>query len=127
MNTTEVSAGVIRNKYGQILICRRTGTLAGLSEFPGGKREFGETIEECLIRELHEELQIDVKVFGILHTVDVIKEEKQLRLIFISAELQENQVPKATVHSEIRWIDPISLAEYDFCPADIQFLHEYPL
>ena len=57
----EVVAGVIRDKTGRILLARRTEgrDLAGLWEFPGGKREPGETPEAALARELHEELGID--------------------------------------------------------------------
>ena len=58
----DVVAGVIRDKTGRILLARRTEgrDLAGLWEFPGGKREAGETAEGALARELKEELGIDI-------------------------------------------------------------------
>ena len=58
----EVSAGIVRRQDGKILICRRGEGRknAHLWEFPGGKREAGESAAACLIRELREELSLDV-------------------------------------------------------------------
>jgi A/G-specific adenine glycosylase len=60
----EVAAGVIQDQAGHILIAQRPleGMLGGLWEFPGGKREAGETLPECLRREIAEELGIDIEV-----------------------------------------------------------------
>jgi len=70
----DVAAGVIRDRKGRILIAQRlpTGLLGGLWEFPGGKREVGETLEHCLEREIKEELgirvNVDEKIAAIRHT-----------------------------------------------------------
>ena len=58
MEIIEVAAGVVRRADGRVLICRRTGRLEGLWEFPGGKLEPGETPAQCLQRELMEETGI---------------------------------------------------------------------
>ena len=58
MEIIEVAAGVVRRADGRVLICRRTGRLEGLWEFPGGKLEPGETPAQCLERELMEETGI---------------------------------------------------------------------
>ena len=58
----EVSAGVVYDREGRILICQRGEgrNNAHLWEFPGGKREAGESAADCLVRELMEELQLPV-------------------------------------------------------------------
>ena len=60
----DVTAAVIRRDDGRLLIAQRPldGMLGGLWEFPGGKRESGETLEECLKREIREELAIEIEV-----------------------------------------------------------------
>ena len=60
----DVAAGVIRDAQGRLLIAQRPldGLLGGLWEFPGGKRESGESLQDCLRRELREELAIEVEV-----------------------------------------------------------------
>src|SRR3546814_12798986 len=59
-----VSAAVMEDGQGRVLLTRRSddGDLAGAWEFPGGKREHGETAQQALCRELHEELGIRVRV-----------------------------------------------------------------
>src|SRR5690606_4370812 len=63
LRSIHVVAAVITDARGRILLNRRTGNsdMAGLWEFPGGKREPGETSEQALVRELHEELGIDAE------------------------------------------------------------------
>ena len=57
MKTIDVAAGVVRDAAGRVLLCMRKGALQGLWEFPGGRREPGESLAECLKRELMEELE----------------------------------------------------------------------
>ena len=62
-NLVEVSAALIF-RYGKLLITRRHAKshLGGLWEFPGCKREAGETFEQCLVREIREELGVEISV-----------------------------------------------------------------
>ena len=75
MEIIEVAAGVVRRADGRVLICRRTGRLEGLWEFPGGKLEPGETPAQCLQRELMEELDLRVHAGDVLAEVE--REEKR--------------------------------------------------
>ncbi|MBN2685141.1 MAG: A/G-specific adenine glycosylase [Pontiellaceae bacterium] len=66
-----VGAAVVTNRKGEVLIAQRRDQdmLGGLWEFPGGKQETGETIQQCIARELKEELGIQVSVGDFLVTV----------------------------------------------------------
>ena len=63
-----VSAAIIRNTAGEILICQRGagGSCAFLWEFPGGKQEAGEKAADCLVRECREELGIEIDIVALL-------------------------------------------------------------
>ena len=66
-----IGVAVINNHQGKILIDRRKseGEMGGLWEFPGGKIEAGETVEECIRREVKEELDIEIAVGDRLTTI----------------------------------------------------------
>ena len=118
--TIEVVAGVIRDRRGRILLARRTEgrDLAGLWEFPGGKREPGETAEEALKRELREELGIEINVGAPLIRVPQAYPTKRLRL-----DVHEVHAWRGTVRGlegqALAWVPPHKLAGYAMPPADI--------
>ena len=87
MQTIEVAAGVVRDKTGRVLICRRKGALDGLWEFPGGKREPGESFADCLRRELLEELDLAVEPGETLGEVVRQEDGRVIRLVFVAAAL----------------------------------------
>lgn len=110
----EVSAGVVCDREGRLLICKRGEGRknAHLWEFPGGKVEAGESPADCLVRELQEELSLAVRVGEPLCT----REEDGIRFHFIRAEALSAPVP--TEHEDVRFVAPRALLGYDFCPAD---------
>jgi 8-oxo-dGTP diphosphatase len=114
----DVTAGII-SRDGYILIARRPAGyhLAGLWEFPGGKLEEGETLFECLEREIKEELDIDVRAQRLFMTVRHEYEKKIVSLhVFECAYLRGD--PKGMDGQEIRWVRPSELKGYEFPPPD---------
>lgn len=120
----EVAAGVVTNADGRILICRRTGALDGLWEFPGGKREKGETFQQCLERELMEELELPVEAGETLGSVLRHEGEKTIWLVFVSAKPKSNELVLHE-HGKSAWVYPDEMNQYTFCPADQSFLSRY--
>ena len=115
----EVSAAIIIED-GKVLLARRAKgeKLAGYWEFPGGKREEDETIDECLVREISEELSLDIEVVGEFDTSDYEYPGGQIRLIGLLAEIRNGVISK-TVHDLVEWIDISSVLDYQLAPADI--------
>jgi len=120
-----VAAGVVTNAEGRILICRRKGALEGLWEFPGGKREKGETFQQCLERELMEELDLAVEAGETLGSVLRSDGEKNIWLVFVSARVKESSALALHVHGKAAWVLPEEMEQYEFCPADAAFLKQY--
>lgn len=120
----DVVAGIVRDPRGRVLICQRTGKLNGLWEFPGGKREVGESFAACLTRELTEELNLTVSPTGILSEMDDSDGETTLHFIFMAASVSLEPTLTLRVHSDARWVDPAQLDQYPFCPADRLFLDQ---
>ncbi|MCX5724219.1 MAG: (deoxy)nucleoside triphosphate pyrophosphohydrolase [Nitrospirae bacterium] len=118
MKVVEVVAGLVY-RDGRYLIARRKADvhLAGFWEFPGGKREAGETLEECLQRELFEELNIRIDWPVPFHVVRHQYPEKTVELHFFRCGIETGQA-SAIDCAEIRWVWPHELADFEFPPAD---------
>ena len=121
-NPIEVAAALVL-RAGKILITQRfAGShLGGLWEFPGGKREPGETFEQCLARELREELGVEVKIGGLFEEITHVYAEKTVRLKFFLCELSEGE-PQPIGCAAVKWVGKQELAEYDFPAADARLL-----
>ena len=107
----------------RVLITRRPkGThLEGLWEFPGGKKEAAETLEECIVREIKEELGVDVDPERLLLTVSHEYETKMVYLhIFECRLLKGSPVPMEG--QEIKWVRPCDMSGYTFPPPDIEVI-----
>ncbi|TWI02896.1 8-oxo-dGTP diphosphatase [Luteimonas cucumeris] len=116
----DVVAGVITDARGRILLARRTEgrDLAGLWEFPGGKREADESPEAALIRELHEELGIHVEIGAALIAVPQQYPHKRLRLDVRHVASWRGGAPKGLDGQALAWVPPHKLASYTMPPAD---------
>ena len=122
MKSIEVSAGLVfRN--GKLLITQRhkDAHLGGLWEFPGGKRETHETFEECLVRELREELGIEVEVGDLLESLTHTYPEKTVSLKFFRCRWKQNE-PRAIDCLDLKWVTAAELRDYEFPAADARLL-----
>jgi 8-oxo-dGTP diphosphatase len=115
----EVLAGVVEDARGRILLTRRTEgrDLAGLWEFPGGKREPGETPEAALARELREELGIDVEIGPPLIRVPHRYPHKRLQLD-VRRIAAWRGTPKGHEGQALAWVPRQKLASYAMPRAD---------
>lgn len=116
----DVVAGVITDARGRILLARRTEgrDLAGLWEFPGGKREADETPEAALIRELREELGIEVDPGAPLIAVPQRYPHKRLRLD-VRRITAWRGIVRGHEGQALAWVPPHKLVDYAMPPADI--------
>jgi mutator protein MutT len=102
----EVAAGLVF-RGGKLLITQRPleSHLGGLWEFPGGKREEGESFEQCLRRELAEELGIEVEVFDLAEELTHAYAEKLVHLKFFRCRWLRHE-PRAILCRDWAWIGP---------------------
>jgi 8-oxo-dGTP diphosphatase len=123
LNTTyQVTAAIIR-KGEKILIARRAPNkdLSGYWEFPGGKIETGETPQECLKRELEEEL-------GIIITVGTffMENEHHYGNKIIQLQAYECEHLSGSIilndHDQVEWVETFEFLNFKFAPADIPFI-----
>ena len=113
-----VAAGLIESN-GQILIARRrnVGRHGRKWEFPGGKVEPNESPEECVRRELQEELGITAKVGELFCVSEYDYPDFSIRLeVYCIRSI--SGYPVALEHDEIRWIEPKQIEDFDFPEAD---------
>lgn len=101
----EVTAAVIQDPDGRVLLARRkeNSFLGGLWEFPGGKREEGESLEECLAREMREELGIEVAVGERLVTLEHGYTHFRITLHVFRCRLIAG-TPRCLDCDEVRWV-----------------------
>ena len=119
----EVVAGLIQDDQGRYLITRRrTGShLAGMWEFPGGKREPGESLEDALRRELTEELSATFAVAEHVETVRWEYPERTVVIHFYRCGLESGTIePRESQAME--WVEARRLKELDFPPADRELI-----
>lgn len=117
----KVVCGIIFNEKNEVFICQRKPekNLGGFWEFPGGKLEDNEIEEDCLRRELMEELGMQVNNLKFFHSHLYDYKTFQINLV---SYLCNTISAKYTLHDHVRyvWINPANLLDYDLAPADIE-------
>ena len=118
-----IGVAVIQDRQGKILIDRRrqSGEMGGLWEFPGGKIEPGETIEECIQREIKEELDIQIRVGDRLTTITHTYETFNVTLYVHDCQYISG-TPQTLECDEINWVEPAQMDRYQFPQANLQII-----
>jgi 8-oxo-dGTP diphosphatase len=113
-------------QYGRVLITQRSSTMANalLWEFPGGKIEPGEKEEDCLIREIQEELNLSIVPVKRMTPVEITTEGRTIELIPYLCEYKHGTIQLAE-HRAYQWVSPSDLQLYDWCPADKPVVDEF--
>ena len=118
-----IGVAVIKNERGEILIDKRLpkGNFGGLWEFPGGKLEAGETIQNCIKREIKEELAIEIEVEKHFLTIDYTYSKLQLTLEVYECRHLKG-IPQPIECEEIRWVNLEELNRFSFPEANTQII-----
>ncbi len=122
METVEVGCAVI-HRSGRLLIAQRNlnDSYGGYWEFPGGKRETGETLEACLAREVFEELGVRIlpEKFFCRHTREL--PGRRISLCFYFCVWTGGE-PAALDCKDFRWVTRSEIGQYEFLPGDLEVL-----
>lgn len=122
MKTIEVVAAIIFDEQGRIFTTQRGyGEWKDWWEFPGGKIEAGETSEQALKREIHEELDAEIEVGELLRTIDYDYPTFHLTMRCFKCKLSESHVTLLE-HEAAKWLAPSELHSVRWLPADEQII-----
>lgn len=117
MKTINVVAAIIRDGEKVFATQRGYGEFKGGWEFPGGKIETGETLEEALIREIKEELNVDIKVGNNLGSIEYDYPTFHLSMNTFLCEIIKGEIVLLE-HDDARWVTINDLRSVDWLPAD---------
>jgi 8-oxo-dGTP diphosphatase len=119
-------ACAIIEQEGLVLAAQRsaTGSLPLKWEFPGGKLEIGETPEECLVRELKEELGVGVEIGAPLSPVTHEYPDFIVTLYPFTCRLARGTITMHEHHA-LQWLEPVQMPELDWADADLPIISDY--
>ena len=123
MKTIEVVAAIIK-KEDKIFITKRSyGEFKDMWEFPGGKIEAGETREEALVREIKEELELDINKLEYLTTVEYDYPNFHLTMDCFICEICGGELV-LNAHNDAKWVSLEELSSQKWVPADIEIVEK---
>ena len=119
MTAIKVSMGIILDSEGKILIAQRNlqKNFGGMWEFPGGKQEADESPEQALIRELKEELSIEVEVLRSFPPYEYKDEKIKISFYPIQCKIVAGRIVN-NEHEEVKFISIEEINIFDFAPPD---------
>ncbi len=116
--TIEVVAAVIEKDNTYLATQRGYGEFIHQWEFPGGKIEEGETREEALVREIQEELSLDIAIDDFLTTVHYEYEQFNLIMHCYLCHIVKGDM-SLSAHEQIKWLEKENLRTVNWLPADV--------
>lgn len=122
----DVSCALITRQNGQILVTQRSAVmrLPLKWEFPGGKVELNESPEDCVVREIAEELGIQIRIIKRMTSQSYDYGSQIIRLIPFYCELFNGEI-KLAEHAAYQWLFAAELVALDWAEADLPVLKEY--
>lgn len=118
MKSIQVSAAIIKRGSEIFTTCRGYGDFKDMWEFPGGKVEPGETREEALIREIKEELELDIKISKYITTIDYDYPNFHLTMHCFLCEVCGGKL-HLNAHNATKWISLDEVDKLKWVPADV--------
>ena len=106
-----------------LAVRRNKGSMRGYWEFPGGKFEAGESMRGCLVRELQEELSVDVKIDTELGVHEFNNGEVIIKLHAFLVTRWQGEI-KLHDHDKLYWSTPATIDQLRWSPADIPFVKQ---
>ena len=121
METIKVVAALIKNADKYLIGLRSTGKYKGFWEFPGGKIEENEELEAALMREIHEEFEVNISIEKLLFKIEHTYPEFILEMYcFLATSIDKDYV--LNDHSETMWFDTKEDIEINWLPADLKIV-----
>jgi len=119
----KVCCALIKNEN-KFLITQRldNSRMPGKWEFPGGKIEAGESPENCIIREIKEELNIEIDLVEGMLSIHHAYPEFEIELIPFLCKIQDLSTFQLLVHKHYMWVSQDMFREIDFCEADRELI-----
>lgn len=114
-----VVCAAIFNDKNQVFLARRKADkkLGGFWEFPGGKLENGETLENALQREIQEELKITISNIELLHIKPFTYDHGQVLILFYTCDWESGDIALQD-HDKMAWCEVDELSDYKLLPAN---------
>ena len=119
-----VAIALIYNPAGRILITQRAPHIpsGGLWEFPGGKLEPHETPAEALLREIKEEVNLEIVEYDFIQQITTQRMDDTLHLYVFLVHQFHGQAEKREGQTDLRWVDSETLSQYEFPPTNTPIL-----
>lgn len=123
MKTIQVVAAIIRAEDKILATQRGYGDFTGGWEFPGGKIETGESNEQALIREIKEELEVEIEVGDFVHSIEYDYPDFHLTMHCYFAKVVKGDIV-LTEHQSAKWLTRDTLMSVEWLPADIELIEQ---